>query len=170
MVYLSAMKYTYNKLIRLLSVFIPVLFFPEKAIATQTHGGIEGVVVHQIAHIVFIGAMALLIYWLRQHELVINLGWRRIQYAALFFILWNINAFFVHLIEEQVNILDIAQIGPWQLRLQTQPAFEWTAWFYFMIKLDHLLCVPAMIYLYLGLKNLIETPALEFQSGKKEGT
>jgi hypothetical protein len=164
------MKYTYDKLIRLLSLLLPVLFFPGKAMATQVHGGIEGVVIHQMAHIVFIGAMALLIFWLRQHELVNNTGWRKIQYAALFFILWNINAFFVHLLEEQVDILDIAQIGPWQLRLHTQPSFEWSAWFYYMIKLDHLLCVPAMIYLYLGLKRLIKMPALELQSGKKEKT
>jgi hypothetical protein len=170
MVKSPAMKQIDNKSIKLLFVFLPVLFFPGQAGATQVHGGIEGVVVHQMAHIVFILAMALLIYWLRQHELVIQAGWRRIQYASVFFILWNINAFFVHLIEEQVDILDIAQIGPWQLRLQTQPAFEWSAWFYYMIKLDHLLCVPAMIYLYLGLKNLIETPALELQSGKKEET
>jgi hypothetical protein len=169
MVKSSAMKHIYNKSMRLLSVFLPFLFFPKQAMATQIHGGIEGVVIHQMAHIVFIGAMALLIYWLRQHELVINIGWRRIQYAALFFILWNFNAFFVHLLEEQVDILDIAQIGPWQLRLQTEPAFEWSAWFYYMTKLDHLLCVPAMIYLYLGLKNLIESPALDLQSGKKEG-
>lgn len=136
--------------------------------ATQVHGGIEGVVVHQMAHIVFVGAMALLIYWLRQHGLVVNKGWRLIQHAAFFFILWNINAFFVHLIEEQVDILDIAQIGPWQLRLHTQPAFEWSAWFYYMVKLDHLLCVPAMICLYNGLKRLLEAPVSESRPGKTE--
>jgi len=138
--------------------------------ATQMHGGIEGVIVHQMAHIIFVGAMALLIYWLRQHGLVVNPGWRRIQYAAIFFLLWNINAFVVHFLEEQVDILDMAQIEPWQLRLQAQPGFEWSVWLYYVVKLDHLLCVPAMFYLYLGLKNLIETQALESRPGKKEGS
>ncbi len=136
--------------------------------ATQAHGGIEGVVVHQMAHIVFVGAMALLIYWLRQHGLVVNKGWRQIQYAAVFFLLWNINAFIVHFLEEQVNILDMAQIGPWHLRLQAQPAFEWSAWLYYAVKLDHLICVPAMICLYVGLKRLLEAPVSESRPGKME--
>lgn len=170
MVQLLAMKHIICKSIRFLPVFLSVLFFPEKAMATQAHGGIEGVVVHQMAHIVFVGAMVLLIYWLRQHELVVKQGWRRIQYAAVFFILWNINAFFVHLLEEQVDILDIAQIGPWQLRLQAQPAFEWSAWLYYVVKLDHLLCVPAMICLYSGLKRLIEAPASESRPGEMGGS
>ncbi len=170
MVQLSAMKYILNKIIRFLPVFLAVLFFSEQAMATQMHGGIEGVVVHQMAHIVFAGAMALLIYWLRQHGLVVNPGWRQIQYAAVFFLLWNINAFIVHFLEEQVDILDMAQIEPWQLRLQAQPAFEWVAWLYYVVKLDHLLCVPAMICLYSGLKRLLESPASESRPGKMEGS
>jgi hypothetical protein len=139
--------------------------FPVPAHATQAHGGIEGVVVHQMAHIVFVGAMALLIYWLRQHRLVLHPGWRRIQYAAIFFLLWNANAFIVHFLEEQVDILDLAQIGPWRLRILAQPAFEWAAWLYYVVKLDHLLCVPAMVCLYGGLKRLLETPSQGTQEG-----
>jgi hypothetical protein len=142
-----------------LALFADVVGLPEPSYATQAHGGIEGVVVHQMAHIVFVGAMALLIYWLRQHGLTVNPGWRRIQQAAVFFLLWNTNAFIVHLLEEQVDILDMAQIGPWQLRLQAQPAFEWAAWLYYVVKLDHLLCVPAMVCLYSGLRRLLASPA-----------
>jgi len=165
------MKHIICKSIRFLPFFLAVLFYSEQAMATQKHGGIEGVIVHQMAHIVFAGAMALLIYWLRQHELVVNQGWRRIQYAAVFFLLWNINAFIVHFLEEQVDILDMAQIELWQLRLQAQPGFEWSAWLYYVVKLDHLLCVPAMICLYSGLKRLLEAPASESRpGGKMEGS
>ena len=169
MVQLTIMKQIICKSIRFLPVFLAVLFYSEQASATQTHGGLEGVVVHQIAHIVFVGAMALLIYWLRQHGLVKNPGWKRIQYAAVFFLLWNINAFIVHLLEEQVDILDMTQIGPWKLRLQSQPAYEWAAWLYYMVKLDHLICVPAMIFLYSGLKRLREAPVAESSPGEMEG-
>lgn len=149
-------------------VTVVMVAVPVPAHATQAHGGIEGVVVHQMAHIVFLVAMALLIYWLRQHELTDNPGWQRIQYAAVFFLLWNINAFVVHLLEEQVDILDLAQIGPWQLKVQAQPAFEWAAWLYYVVKLDHLLCVPAMICLYSGLKRLLKVQPSAAQPEKTE--
>ena len=69
---------------------------PTLALATQTHGEPEGLVVHQITHLVFIFSMGTLIFWLRKRKLVVETGWRYIQYAALLFILWNLDAFAVH--------------------------------------------------------------------------
>lgn len=131
------------------------LGMPTAASATQTHGEPEGLVVHQITHLVFIFSMATLIYWLRQRKLVVETGWRYIQYAALLFILWNLDAFAVHFLDEQVDILQIEKVGPWQLVINTRAGYETLAALYYLFKLDHLICVPAMLFLYLGLKRLL---------------
>jgi len=33
-------------------------------------------------------------------------------------------------------------------------AESWIDYFYFLLKMDHLLCVPALIFLYIGLKRI----------------
>ena len=144
------------------SVFVTILLLlalPSGAAATQGHGGPEGLYAHQMAHLFFMFAMGLLIYWLRLRRLVDQAGWRLIQYAALFFILWNLDAFIVHLLEEQVNVLSISRFGRWQIAIETEPQWTWLGVLYYLVKLDHLLCVPAVIFLYMGLRRLInETP------------
>jgi hypothetical protein len=127
---------------------------PPAAVATQGHGGIEGVYAHQMAHLFFIVSMGVLIYWLRDRRLVAAPGWRFIQYSALFFILWNIDAYTVHYIEEQLNVLQIVRRGPWLLEIRAPEGFQWLGLLYYAAKLDHLLCVPALVLLYVGLKRL----------------
>ena len=56
---------------------------PAAALAVQEHGAPEGLYAHQFAHLFFLASMGLLIYWLRQRQLVRQAGWRYIQYAAL---------------------------------------------------------------------------------------
>ena len=82
-------------------------------------------------------------------------GWRYIQYASLFFILWNTDAFLVHFIEEQSNALNITRLSTWEISIQPQPGFQWLGYIYYVTKLDHLLCVPALFFLYTGLKRLL---------------
>lgn len=141
------------------SVFVTILLLlalPSGVAATQGHGGPEGLYVHQMAHLFFMFAMGLLIYWLRLRRLVDQAGWRLIQYAALFFILWNLDAFIVHLLEEQVDVLSISRPGRWQIAIETQPQWTWLGALYYLVKLDHLLCVPAVVFLYMGLRRLIK--------------
>ena len=71
----------------------------QAAMATQAHGGPEGLYVHQMAHILFIFSLAVLIYWLREHSLIKEPGWRYVQYAAFFLILWNIDAVLAHYLD-----------------------------------------------------------------------
>lgn len=127
---------------------------PVPAHATQTHGGAEGLVVHQFAHLFFIFSMGLLIYWLRKRRLVSHKGWRYIQYAALFFIFWNLDAFFSHWLLEQSNILTVETTQGRQFRISTASGLQWLGTIYYLTKLDHLLCVPAMLFLLLGLRRL----------------
>lgn len=144
---------------RLISVLLSLLAWtvmtPPAAFATQQHGHPEGLYAHQMAHVLFAFSMGLLIYWLRKRGLTTDAGWRHIQYAAFFFILWNADAFLVHFIEEQTTVLEISRVGFRQLRLEPLSGYEWIDTVYYLSKLDHLLCVPALFFLYTGLKRLL---------------
>lgn len=124
--------------------------------ATQTHGEPEGLYVHQLAHLFFTFSMGLLIYWLRQRRLVREKAWRYIQYSALLFILWNLDTFAVHFLDEQVDIIRISRLDDWHLRIDTAADYVHLGLIYYLAKLDHLLLVPAMLCLYLGLKRLYQ--------------
>jgi hypothetical protein len=133
------------------------LLVPIEVPATQGHAGIEGVWVHQFAHLFFLFSMLLLIYWLRQAGLVKLLAWRYIQYAALFFILWNMDTMLVHFLDEQIRAVRVENLGDWRIRVVTSGDGNWLASVYYLAKLDHLLCVPAMVFLMLGLRHMLET-------------
>jgi hypothetical protein len=131
------------------------LAIPLDVSATQTHGGAEGLIAHQLAHLFFMLSMGILVYWLRQRRLVIRTGWRLIQFAAVFMMLWNIDAFLVHFLEEQPGLITVHRPSPWQIRIDARAGNEMLAVIYYLAKLDHLLCVPAMLMLYLGLQRLL---------------
>ena len=124
---------------------------------TQAHGAPEGLFVHQFSHLFFIFAMGILIYWLRSRDLVRQAAWRYIQYAGCFFILWSADAFFVHLLDEQYQWIHVTRVSGWQIRIVAPGGPQWLPVLYYMIKLDHLLCVPGLIFLYQGLRHLTKT-------------
>ncbi len=126
------------------------------ALATQTHGPPEGLYVHQIAHLFFIISMGILEFWLRQRNLVREPGWKYIQLAAVLFILWNMNAMAVHFLDEQIQWLRVSTLDNWQINIAVNNGGKSLALVYYILKLDHLLCVPAMVCLYLGLKSLLK--------------
>lgn len=138
------------------SVILLILLPAVQAWATQGHAGIEGVWVHQFAHLFFLFSMVLLIYWLRQAGLVKVPGWRYIQYAALFFILWNMDTMLVHFLDEQIQAVRVESLGSWTIRVATAGDRGWLATVYYLSKLDHLLCVPAMVFLLLGLRHMLK--------------
>ena len=138
-----------------LTIVCVCILWPMDGLATQGHAGIEGVWVHQFAHLFFLFSMGLLIFWLRQAELVKTPGWRYIQYAAVFFILWNADAFLVHLLDEQCRAVTVTPIASWHIRIDAIGSRDWLAVVYYLTKLDHLLCVPGMVCLMLGLHHML---------------
>ena len=153
------MKPGLNSAVYLISIIAWFWLVPGNVLATQGHGGVEGVYAHQFAHIFFIVSMGILIYWLRERKLVRETGWRFIQYSALFFILWNIDTIIVHALDDQFGIIQTQRVGTWQIRIDDANSHNVIKLFYYFAKLDHLLCVPALVLLYLGLKRLKETNA-----------
>lgn len=131
-----------------------LLVYPALAAATQGHGGHEGLYVHQLSHIFFCISMGILIYWLGSRNLTQKPGWRCVGLSALLFLLWSADAFTVHLLDEQLSLIQTENIGGWQLRVMAVDGWEWLGPIYYITKLDHLLCAPAMIFLYMGLRRL----------------
>jgi len=153
------MKLRFKPITYFVSLLAWTLLIPGNALATQGHGGIEGVYAHQFAHFFFIVSMGILIYWLRERKLVRETGWRLIQYSALFFILWNIDTIIVHALDDQIRIIQTQSVGTWQIRIDDVYSNDFIKLFYYFAKLDHLLCVPALVLFYLGLKRLKEASA-----------
>ena len=123
--------------------------------ATQVHAEPEGLWAHQIAHLFFIVSMGILIYWLREWKLVEEKGWRLVQYSALFFILWNIDAIVVHHLDHFGYVFQAINSGTWQGSIFFNKHSSGLAILYYFVKLDHLLCVPAVVFLYAGLRQLL---------------
>ncbi|MDY6830387.1 MAG: hypothetical protein SWC96_00855 [Thermodesulfobacteriota bacterium] len=135
------------------SVFLPTLMAAAvPAAATQTHGGPEGLVVHQFSHIFFFFSMGLLIYWIRTRGLHRQTGWRYIQFAAALFMVWTLDAFATHLMDEHFLWVQLTETGLWQARIEAGNLFVSAV--YYLAKMDHLWCVPALLFMYLGLKRL----------------
>jgi hypothetical protein len=127
------------------------------AFATQVHAHPEGLYTHQIAHAFFAVSMGILIYWLRQRGLVKEPGWRLIQFAALFFILWNADAMVAHYLDDHGEHFKIVDAGTWHSAIQLAGGSDVLIVLYYLVKLDHLLCVPAIVLLTFGLRQLLRT-------------
>ena len=155
------MKYRIGLYVTFFVTLLVAFFNPDHALATQAHGAPEGVYAHQLAHIFFIISMGFLIHWLRERKLVKESGWRFIQYAAFFLIFWNIDAFIVHLLADQLEIIQVNRIRMEYVQINALKGGKILETLYYIAKLDHLLCVPALFFLYLGLRRLLKEDQLK---------
>jgi len=129
---------------------------PVTVYATQLHSSTEGIITHQMGHLFFLFSMVALIFTITGKNLDKQKGWRLIQYSAFFFILWNLDAIMAHFFDNQIHAVKIENISMAEIRVVTTESSPVLAWFYYFLKLDHLLCVPAMLFLYRGLSRLVD--------------
>jgi hypothetical protein len=149
---------------RICLILLLMLLFADCAGATQIHPAQEGHYVHQIGHFFFIISMGILVYWLRERGLTRTGGWRWIQYSAIFFILWNMDAAAVHYLDES-DVIQTVKTGGWNHYLRAASGHELAGFLYYLGRMDHLLCVPAIVFLYLGLRKLLK----QAEGGESEG-
>lgn len=146
---------------RLIMKYLPVMvaagfiLLPIDGYAIQLHDGSEGIITHQVGHLFFLFSMVVLIFTLPGKGLDKQKGWRLIQYSAFFFILWNLDVITAHFFDNQINIAKIENISSGMIKVVTHKDSPFLAWLYYCLKLDHLLCVPAMLFLYKGLSYLV---------------
>jgi hypothetical protein len=136
------------------------IFLPIDVSATQLHASSEGVITHQMGHLFFLFSMAALIFTVTGKDLDKQKGWRLIQYSAFFFILWNLDAIATHFLDNQILAVKIENISLTRIKVVTHNDSAIIGWLYYFLKLDHLLCVPAMYFLYKGLSRLVNDQRL----------
>ncbi|SHK54939.1 hypothetical protein SAMN02745216_03642 [Desulfatibacillum alkenivorans DSM 16219] len=136
-------------------VFIISLVSASPAWAVQAHGAPEGLYIHQFAHVFFAAAMGIFMYWLKASALTTQPGWRMIRYCALFLLLWNIDAFAAHFLDENLAIVSFERNGLLHMNLSSETQGPFLPALYYFLKMDHLWCVPGMVFLYLGLRRIL---------------
>ncbi|MFH1217329.1 MAG: hypothetical protein V1706_12575 [Pseudomonadota bacterium] len=126
--------------ITVLTIFL-VLGLPVYSWALQPHGPPEGLYVHQMAHILFVGALAYLYLHTRSTPDLISKGWWYLRLFCLLSIAWNIIAFTGHIVvihhshRASGAPLDILEIV------------------YILTRMDHFLYVPALFALMICLRT-----------------
>jgi len=127
------------------------LLFCREAWALQTHGGAEGVVVHQLAHIQYLGALGYLFWDIRRSSFV-GVGWRYLQRFCLLMMAWNGIAFIGHFAQMKLGEGAISTEDGYLSALLLLPV-TFSKWVYYITALDHLVCVPALFFLYLAMRS-----------------
>lgn len=131
------------------AVFVFLLFSPRYAAASWFQWGTEGSYVHQIAHLLFGGAMLFFIYQIRHENLQQQRGFRYLMWACGFLVIWNLDAFVGHAVEWSLSNPIIMGHGL-SRRLLMEDEYSWI---YYLTKFDHYaLLIPAFYLFYRGLK------------------
>lgn len=148
------MKYLNCKMLMVPAYLI--LALPGNVYALQFHSGSEGIITHQIGHLFFLFSMVVLMFIISGKGLAIHKGWRLIQVSAFFFILWNGCAIAAHFLDNQIYAVSVERFANGYAKIRTQNDSVLLGWVYYGLKLDHLLCVPAMFLMYRGLSCLVD--------------
>jgi len=131
------------------AVMVMLAISAAPAWAVQPHGGTEGMVVHQIGHLLFAGGMAYLLFRLHCIELK-QYDWLEFKMFLYCIIAWNVLTFSGHSLSESVDKSKFIYLNG-ELVAFTISSFS-DAWFY-LSNLDHLLLVPSFVFLLLALRK-----------------
>ena len=131
---------------------LAVASIPAPALAIQTHSAPEGLYVHQIGHILFTIAMIGFALRIMRSRLAKDKAWYLMTIGAFLFALWNAWAFAGHilvlLIDEGNFVRD--SNGFKSVFILKSPI----DYLYYLAKMDHLICVPALLCFFLALKRM----------------
>lgn len=144
-----------RRLAQMLSGFFLLLFFsPSYALAQGwLQWGTEGSYVHQLAHLLFCGAMVFFIFAMRKEKLQRYRGFTYLIWGCAILAFWNLDSVVGHTLEWGLINPVIMGHGLSQSLLME----DWQTWFYYITKIDHFfLLIPAFYLYYRGLKILAE--------------
>jgi hypothetical protein len=119
------------------------------AFAVQQHGGAEGLVSHQVGHILFIAGMSYLLYRVYNNS-IRGRGWFEFKAFLWLIILWNFLTFSGHWMREIVEPEKFLKEGAQVTAFAVTDSFDT---FFYLTRLDHLLLVPSFIFLFFALQK-----------------
>jgi hypothetical protein len=132
-------------------VILSVLGQTESAWALQSHGAPEGIYVHQMAHILFMGALAYLYWHTRRSQVLISKGWKYLRFFCILLFCWNLLAFAGHEAFSHLSPTDFVEKSSWNEQIAAPITFVKAL--YFITKMDHFLNVPALLALVISLRT-----------------
>ncbi len=130
------------------------LVFPQQGMALQTHSQPEGIYVHQMAHIFFMAALGYL-YWDTRRSAFSGRGWTYLRVFCVLTILWNILALIGHTATQNLHPEDFTHVDGYLFSKVNMP-LTFIKIVYYTAKLDHLLTVPAMFFLYMSVRSFYQ--------------
>lgn len=139
------------------SALLLVAVIPGPAHAIQTHAAPEGLYVHQVGHVLFAIAMLGFAFRIRQSRLSKEKSWRLMSTGAVLFALWNGWAFFGHILESLIPLTHFRR-GSAGLKsiLDVNSSIDVL---YYLFKMDHFICFPALLFIYIALRKMTAQPA-----------
>jgi len=133
--------------------------------------------------------MVVLYFTIKGKSLDSEKGWKFIQISALLFVLWNLDALIVHFLDNQIELISPVPLSICDIKIEvannsipingdiitsdnttiagsilTNDTMSinnnmFLIWLYYFLRLDHLLSVPGMIFLWRGLNLIIKRDA-----------
>ncbi|MBU2537367.1 MAG: hypothetical protein KKH22_02930 [Proteobacteria bacterium] len=132
--------------------------------AVQGHGQAEGPVVHLMAHLLLFVALLLLLYVLHTKPPDTGLSWKSLKLSLIFFLLWDLDHLFIHWFAGDMYH-DIKDLGGSLVEDYFVAPRTPLNFFYYLGRFDHLLCVPALWFFTVALRDFCEVIEKRRQSG-----
>jgi len=130
-----------------------IILFPDTSYSIQAHGGSEGIVVHQLGHIFFLFSLLALGYWLKSKWALKGKSKLYLRLSCLFLVLWNFDVIIMHFLDEQSGLINVSR-NTFDIYIKSSTNSHILEYLYYFGKMDHILCVPALFFLYKGLKSI----------------
>ena len=145
------MNYSRTLEIIFLSILVILGFLgePQNALAVQAHGGAEGLVSHQIGHILFSAGMGYLLYRITSLRLKSH-GWFEFKLFLISILFWNFLTFTGHWMHEVVDVTKFIRQDGITVGYKLTGFLDY---YFYLTRLDHLALVPSFLFLLLALKK-----------------
>ena len=121
----------------------------DSAWAVQSHGGSEGLVAHQLGHLLFTIGMGYLLFRLRTMQQK-GRGWVEFKVFIWLLVIWNILTFTGHWMNEFVAAEKFIRTNG---NISAFAVENFSDAIYYLTRLDHLALVPAFACLLLALRK-----------------
>ncbi|MCP4342624.1 MAG: hypothetical protein GY799_28020 [Desulfobulbaceae bacterium] len=140
-------------MVKQFSIIICAFFFliieTNPAWGVQSHGGAEGLVSHQISHILFLIGLGYLLFHLYQIQKK-DPGWLEFKFFLWLIIVWNVVSFSSHLINEFVAPEKFVKDGEIIVSYYIE---DFADVIFYLTRFDHLVLVPSLVCLLLALRK-----------------
>lgn len=143
-----------------------IILHPSLSWALQTHDAPEGLIVHQLAHILFMASLVYLAWDIKRNSFS-GRGWGYLLLFCLFMFSWNVLAFVGHTIEVHINRSDFYTESSY-LYTRIYGPFSSAKLAYYIAKFDHLISVPALFFLFLALRTFYHSVETDDSNGEGE--